>query len=239
MSGTSKEASGQGAGAVPPLRIACMVSGRGTTVMNLADRIVRDALPIEIVLVAATKAGVPAIDAAAQRGLPTMVIATEAMRAPTRSGARSATTTSGAIDDAVDRALEAARPDLICLCGYLRLFRVGPWAGRAINIHPGPLPRFGGKGMFGQHVHRAVLDAGLSETRCCVHLVDDAYDRGPLIADRAVMVLPADTPESLEARVRMAEFELLPEVLRRIATGEIDLAAIASRHARAGLSSKS
>lgn len=211
------------------LRVACMVSGRGTTVMNLADRIARDHLPIEIVLVAATKAGVPAIDAAAARGLPTMVIAPD--------GAASSTQ-RGAIDDALDRALAEVRPDLIALCGYLRLFRVGAWAGKVINIHPGPLPDFGGKGMYGQRVHRAVLQAGLHETRCCVHLVDDVYDRGPIVSDRRVMVLPADTPESLEARVRQAEFELLPEVLVRIATGAIDLRKIAMRSGRRDLSSQ-
>jgi len=241
------------------LRVACLASGRGTTVMNLADRIDRGELPVEIVLVAATKPGVPAIDAAAARGLPTIVIATDGVGGPDHpaprastaspraraaaraSGAtdRTARTPAGAIDDALDRALAAAHPDLICLCGYLRLFRVGRWAGRVINIHPGPLPEFGGKGMYGARVHRAVIDAGLAETRCCVHLVDDAYDRGPLIADRRIVVLPADTPQSLEARVRQAEFELLPEVLRGIARGEIDLAEIASRAGRGDLSSTS
>lgn len=203
-----------------------MVSGRGTTVMNLADRIERDQLPLTIVLVAASRPGVPAIDAAAKRGLPTTVIA--------REGA----TPGGAIDDAIDRALTTARPDLICLCGYLRLFRVGPWVGRVINIHPGPLPAFGGRGMYGTRVHRAVIDASLAETRICVHLVDAEYDRGPIIAEQRVMVLPADTPESLEARVRLAEYELLPQVLRRIATGEIDLNEIAARAGRADLSSR-
>mgnify|MGYP002078737455 CR=1 FL=1 len=142
-----------------------------------------------------------------------------------------------AIDDSLDRALRLANPDLICLCGYMRLFRVGPWGGRVINIHPGPLPQFGGKGMFGSRVHRAVLDAGLHETRCCVHLVDSDYDRGPVIAERRVMVLPADTPESLEARVRAAELELLPEVLLGIARGEIDLQEIALKAGRSDLSS--
>lgn len=224
-----------GKGKRPPLRVACLVSGRGRTVMNLADRIGRDDLPIEIVLVAATRTGVAAIDAAAQRGLPTYVVAAEdAMGAPTPSRAAPV----AAVDEALDRALEAARPDLICLCGYLRLFRVGRWAGRVVNIHPGPLPDFGGKGMYGERVHRAVLDAGLGETRCCVHLVDDQYDHGPVIADRRVMVLPADTPESLAARVRRAEEELLPDVLRRIASGEVELPISGAPFHRPDLSSK-
>jgi len=219
-----------------------MVSGGGRTVMNLADRIDRGELPVEIVLVAATKPGAGAIDAAAQRGLPTLVIAAEvttsvdaapntnsgttgAERSRTGMRGRALTPPPAAVDDALDRALGAVRPDLICLCGYLRLFRVGRWAGRVINLHPGPLPDFGGKGMYGLRVHRAVLDAGIGETRCCVHVVDDQYDHGPVIADRRVMVLPADTPESLAVRVRRAEEELLPDVLRRIAAGEIELPA--------------
>lgn len=251
----------------PPLRVACMVSGRGRTVMNLVDRIDRGELPIEIVLVAATKPGVAAIDAAAQRGLPTLVIAAEETPSadvaprtkagsgdgsaprtntgavgagPSRTGARGRARMplTAAIDDALDRALVAAAPDLICLCGYLRLFRVGRWAGRVVNLHPGPLPDFGGKGMYGERVHRAVLDAGLGETRCCVHLVDDEYDHGSVIADRRVMVLPADTPESLAIRVRRAEEELLPDVLRRIASGEIELPISGASFHRPDLSSK-
>lgn len=257
-----------------PLRLACLVSGRGRTVLNLAERIERDRLPLEIVLVAATRAGVSAIDAAAERGLPTLVIAHEgdggragaegdrpaqtgpratatpgvpARRPPVRarigaSGARAAGAASpgdSAIHDALDRALESAKVDLICLCGYLRLFRVGPWAGRVVNIHPGPLPRFGGKGMYGSRVHRAVLDAGIDESRCCVHLVDDEYDRGAILAERCVPILPIDTVETLEARVRMAEHELLPETLARIARREIELPPPASGGPRSGLSSKS
>ena len=93
--------------------------------------------------------------------------------------------------------------------------------------------------MYGLRVHRAVLDAGLGDTRCCVHLVNDQYDRGPMLAERRVPVLPVDSPESLGARVLMAEHELLPEVLRMIATGEIDLPEVAAHRARADLSSKS
>lgn len=216
--------------------------------LNLADRIERDRIPAQIVLVAATRPGVPGIDRARERGLPTAVIAAEprARSAPERaigSGRRKAraadrvapTAPAGAVDDALDTALRAVRPDLICLCGYLRLFRVGEWKGRVINLHPGPLPRFGGKGMYGRRVHRAVLDANLPETRCCVHVVDEIYDHGPVLAERKIPVLPADTPESLEQRVRQAERELLPDVVRRIAEGEIPLPLDASAPAKSRL----
>lgn len=191
-----------------PLRIACLVSGAGSTMLNLADRIERGVLAARIVLVAAARVGVRAIDEAASRGLPTAVVGPG-------DGA--------SLDDRLDAALRAAQPDLICLCGYLRLFRVGAWAGRVINIHPGPLPRFGGRGFYGSRVHQAVLDAGLRETACCVHLVDDQYDHGPVIAQRRVPIEPGETVESLERRVREAERELLPEVIGRIASGALAL----------------
>ncbi|MBM4112773.1 MAG: phosphoribosylglycinamide formyltransferase [Phycisphaerae bacterium] len=209
-----------------PLRIACLASGGGTTVMNLADRIQRGELPAEIVLVAATRPGVPALSKAAARGIPTAEVLPSGASGDT--GASRPARADGArfdheLADRLDAALRAARPDLICLCGYLRLFRVGEWAGRVINIHPGPLPRFGGKGMYGIRVHRAVLDAGLRETACCVHLVDDEYDHGPVLASRGVPIRLDDTAASLDERVRDAERELLPETLRRIATGALTL----------------
>lgn len=197
--------------------------------MNLADRIDRGELPAQIVLVVATKFGVTAIDKARARGLRTAVIAPSAASggaAPSSASAGAASASSAAsLDDRLDEALRAARPDLICLCGYLRLLRVGEWAGRIINIHPGPLPRFGGKGMHGLRVHRAVLDAGLHETACTVHLVDDEYDHGPVLAERRVPIEPGDTAESLDLRVRDAERELFPDVIRRIAIREIVLPA--------------
>ena len=96
-----------------------------------------------------------------------------------------------------------------------------PVAGRVINIHPSLLPAFGGKGFHGAHVHRAVLDRGCTISGCTVHLVDQVYDHGRILLQRAVPVLPDDTPDSLAARVFAAECEALPEVIARFATNPV------------------
>jgi phosphoribosylglycinamide formyltransferase-1 len=95
--------------------------------------------------------------------------------------------------------------------------------GRILNIHPGPLPAFGGHGMYGRRVHEAVIAAGVAESGICIHLVDEEYDRGPVLARRAVPVEPGDTPQSLEARVIGLEPAFFVETLGRIARGEIVL----------------
>jgi phosphoribosylglycinamide formyltransferase-1 len=106
--------------------------------------------------------------------------------------------------------------------------RVGPrvlaaFPRRIVNIHPALLPKFGGQGMFGLRVHEAVLAAGERETGVTVHLVNHEYDRGPILDQARVLVRPGDTPETLQARVLEVEHRFYPEVLRRIASGEIDL----------------
>ena len=107
--------------------------------------------------------------------------------------------------------------DMVVLAGYLR--RVDPrvvtaYNGRAINIHPAPLPRFGGKGMYGEHVHRAVLEAGVPLSGPTVHRVTPEYDEGEILAHQPVPVVPGDTPQSLAARVLVAEHQLLWRVVR-------------------------
>lgn len=135
---------------------------------------------------------------------------------------------------AADRALASALAEhgveLVVLSGYLR--RLGPetlraFSGRILNIHPGPLPRFGGEGMYGARVHQAVLDAGLAETAIVIHVVDGEYDHGPEIDRRSAPVLPGDTPQALEARVKALEPRFFVETLQRIAAGELELPRVA------------
>jgi phosphoribosylglycinamide formyltransferase-1 len=94
-----------------------------------------------------------------------------------------------------------------------------------VNIHPALLPSFGGKGLYGQHVHEAVLQHGVKISGCTVHFVDDQYDHGPIIAQRAVPVLDDDSPDTLAARVFQAECEVYPEVIRAIAEGRVNVEA--------------
>lgn len=187
-----------------PLRLGCLVSGGGRGVMNLQDRIERGELHATIALVLATKPGVPAIERARARSLPVAEIAPDPRET---------------LDDRVDAALRSASVDLVVLAGYLRLFRPGAWDGRCINIHPALLPRHGGKGLWGHHVHEAVLASGDSESGCTVHWVDGQYDHGARILQRRCPVLPGDTPDTLAARVFVEELEALPEAIRRIGPG--------------------
>ena len=189
--------------------LGCLISGGGRTVLNLQQEIDAGRLDARIGVVVVTKQGIAGIERCRAAGLNVVVC--------DRSRPES-------LDDQVDAALQAARVDLVCLCGYLRKFRVGPWAGRALNIHPALLPRHGGHGMYGHHVHTAVLAAGDAESGCTVHLVDDEYDHGRTIVQRRCPVLPGDTPEALAARVFEQECLAYPEAIR-IMAGSLPLTA--------------
>ena len=116
-------------------------------------------------------------------------------------------------------ALDEAEVDLILLAGYLRLVPPGvvrAYRGRMLNIHPALLPAFGGKGMYGIRVHRAVLEAGVRVTGATVHFVDEEYDRGPILAQWPVPVLAGDTPESVAERVGRVEHRLYPAAVESV-----------------------
>lgn len=132
------------------------------------------------------------------------------------------------LDRAIMDTLIRHNVDVIALAGYMK--KLGPktlacFRGRILNIHPALLPKFGGKGMYGIHVHEAVIAAGEKESGVTVHLVDEEYDRGPILAQVRVPVMPGDTPEILAERVLVQEHLLYPATLQRIATGEIVLPA--------------
>jgi phosphoribosylglycinamide formyltransferase-1 len=121
-----------------------------------------------------------------------------------------------AFSDALTREVDAAAPDLVLLAGFLCLWRFpARFAGRVLNIHPALLPAHGGKGMFGHHVHESVLAAGDSESGCTVHVCTADYDRGPIVLQQRVPVLPGDTVETLAARVFAAECELYPRAIEQ------------------------
>lgn len=111
--------------------------------------------------------------------------------------------------------VEAAGATCICLCGWLKKLVIPEkWQGRILNIHPGLLPRFGGAGMYGMNVHRAVLDAGEKESGCTIHVVDNEYDHGQTLAVAKVPVLDGDRPEDLQRRVYQEEMRLYPLALK-------------------------
>lgn len=176
------------------MRVAVAVSGRGSNLQALLDRLPADS-PAHVVLVLSNRADAGAIDRARARRIATAVLANPA--------------------DGEEwlRHLDAAAIDLLVLAGYLKLVPspvIARYSGRIINIHPALLPQFGGAGMYGTRVHTAVLASGARETGATVHLVDEEYDRGQILGQARVPVEPGDTPETLAARVLTAEHQLLP-----------------------------
>ena len=185
-------------------RIAAFASGRGSNLEALFEALA-DRADAAIVLVASDRADAPALERARRRGVPTAVVPPEA-------------------ESSIVDLLERERVDWIVLAGYLK--RIPPdvvrrWRNRILNIHPALLPAHGGRGMYGERVHRAVLAAGDTRTGASVHLVDEEYDRGPVVARREVPVLPGDTPATLAARVLEVEHRLLPEVILAAIEGRI------------------
>jgi phosphoribosylglycinamide formyltransferase 1 len=196
-----------------PIRIGALISGGGRTVLNIADSIERDELPIEIGVVIAHREEIAGVERCRAIGLPVVVL-------PKAQRADGSDSVASSLDDRIDAALQTASVELVCLCGYLRHFRVGArWAGRTINIHPSLLPKFGGQGMYGDHVHAAVIAAGERESGCTIHIVDEEYDRGPILLQRRCPVLPGDDAHTLADRVFAEETKAYPEVLRGFATG--------------------
>lgn len=188
------------------------MSGGGRTLLNLADRIDDGTLPATVAVVIASRADVPAVGRAERRGFEVLVADRRDFAAEPR------------LHDAITSWLVERQVDLVCLCGYVRWLRVDdPFRNRAINIHPALLPSFGGRGMYGLRVHRAVLDSGVDTSGCTVHFVDDQYDHGPIILQRRCPVRPDDTPETLAARVQAVERELVPEAVRLYAAGRLTL----------------
>ena len=201
----------------PPLRLGFLASHGGSNLQAILDAIAAGSLPAEARLVICNNSDAKALQRARAVGVP---------------GLHLSTRTHGDADT-LDRAMAAALREhgveLVVCAGYMR--RVGPrvlagFPRRVLNVHPALLPRFGGEGMWGLHVHEAVLAAGERVTGVTVHLVDAVYDHGAILAQAEVPVLPGDTPEALQARVLATEHRLYPETLRRIALGEIDLDAV-------------
>jgi len=177
-----------------PMHVAVAVSGRGTNLEALLLGLGPDA-PARVVLVLSNRADAPALDRAAGRGIPTVTLRDHA--------------------DGGEwlRALERHGADLLVLAGYLKLVPaevIDRYRGRILNVHPALLPAFGGLGMYGRRVHEAVLASGARQSGATVHLVDEVYDRGAILGQARVPVLPGDDPETLAARVLEAEHRLLP-----------------------------
>lgn len=183
------------------VRIGALASGGGRTAANLAQACARGEVDARVAVCVVTRDDAPAAARCREAGVPVEVVPPEP---------------AATFDDRVDAALRAHGVELVCLCGYLRRFRVDAWRGRALNIHPALLPEFGGPGMFGERVHAAVLAAGRQESGCTVHWVDEEYDRGQPVLRRTCPVLPGDTPKTLGERVFREECLAYPEAVQAV-----------------------
>lgn len=195
---------------MPPIRLAVLLSGGGTTLQNFLDRIADGRLCAAVVCVVSSRAGVAGLDRARRAGVPAFVVE--------RKGCASRAEFSSRLF----APCRDAGAELVCLAGFLQLVEIAPdFAGRVLNVHPSLLPAFGGKGYHGLHVHEAALAAGVKVSGCTVHFADDQYDQGPIVAQRAVPVEEGDTAEALQARVFAAECEAYPEAVRLFAQGRL------------------
>jgi phosphoribosylglycinamide formyltransferase-1 len=186
-------------------RVAFLASGGGSNLQALLDAMQAPDFPAEPVLVFSDKSGARALERARLAGVRAEHLDPKAYS--TREG----------FDMALVALLEPFQPDLICLAGYMRILTpafFNAFMGRIINIHPALLPAFGGPGMYGHHVHEAVLKAGARESGATVHWVVPEVDAGPIILQARVPVLPGDTPETLAARVLEQEHKLYPEAVK-------------------------
>jgi formyltetrahydrofolate-dependent phosphoribosylglycinamide formyltransferase len=195
-----------------PIRLAVLISGGGTTLVNFLNKIAAGELQAEIPLVIASRPDCGGIEKAQRAGLRCDVVS--------RKSYSSVDEFSSAI---FDRCREA-RIDLVTLAGFLSLIQIpDDFTLRVMNIHPALIPAFCGHGFHGHKVHEAALNRGVKLSGCTVHFADNVYDHGPIIAQQAVPVLNDDTPDTLAARVFTAECECYPCAIRLFAEGRLEI----------------
>jgi len=187
------------------LRLAVLISGSGRTLANLLERSAAGSLAATVELVLANRDLIGGLEIAREAEVPTEV--------HPRAGQP-----LGAWSNVIFDRCREARVDLVVMAGFLALLEIpADFTGRVINIHPSLLPAFGGKGFYGEHVHRAVLERGCTVSGCTVHYVDNEYDHGRVILQQAVPVLPEDDHERLAVRVFKAECDTLPAAINQLA----------------------
>ena len=190
-------------------RIAVFCSGSGSNFKALFHAIRNKHLPTEIVLCLSNRAQCGAMEFAQQNGIATVHITEKQFDSFDKFAS------------AMIGRMKEHQVDIILLAGYMRKVPdaiVAAFPERMLNIHPALLPKFGGDGMYGIHVHTAVLEAGETETGATVHFVNEEYDKGAILLQRTVPVLPDDTPETLAARVLECEHALYPDALEKLLT---------------------
>ncbi len=197
------------------MKIAVFVSGGGTNLQAIIDKIASGEIRnVEISEVIASNDSAFAIERAKKAGIPSKVISKKILG-------------EEAYDEATLSELNSLGVELVVLAGFLSMLgpkTVKAYANRIINIHPALIPAFCGKGMYGIRPHEAVLAKGVKISGATVHFVNEHYDEGPIILQKAVDVLPDDTPETLQKRImKECEQVILPEAINLIAEGKIEV----------------
>jgi phosphoribosylglycinamide formyltransferase-1 len=187
--------------------LAVFISGSGTNLQSIMDRCADGTIPGKVVLVLSNKPNAYGLVRAQEAGIDTVV------------HNRKKFPDGKAADERLLELLNQHEVDIIALAGYLKMIPpevVRKYHNRILNIHPALLPKYGGKGMYGHHVHEVVLASGDKESGVTIHLVDEIYDHGKIVAQEKVPVLPNDTPDDLAARVLAVEHQLYPRVLKEM-----------------------
>ncbi len=187
-----------------PVRLGVLASGNGTNFQAIIDACASGTLHAKVAIAVSNNSNAMALQRARRAGIPVAHLSSRTHPDDT------------VLDESIMHALVSHRVDLVVTAGYMK--KLGPavldrFRGRIINIHPSLLPEYGGKGMYGMNVHKAVLASGDRETGVTIHHVDEHYDTGRMIAQRRVPVLPDDTPESLAKRVLAEEHRVLIDTL--------------------------
>lgn len=195
-----------------PLPIAVFISGGGTTLKNLLERIAAGELPAEVRLVISSNPAAGGLRFAREAAIPVLVVERKQYATPE------------AYSEAMFGPCRAAGVDLVAMGGFLKLVPIPPdFEGRVMNIHPALIPAFCGAGFYGERVHRAALEYGVKVSGCTVHFVDNHYDHGPIILQRTVPVHHDDTPHSLAARIFEEECIAYPEAIRLFQEGRLKI----------------
>jgi phosphoribosylglycinamide formyltransferase-1 len=195
------------------LNIAVFASGKGSNFQAILDAIKAGKIPnARIALVISNNSTAGALEIARNNRIPALHVSRQQFGS------------DETFNKALLKKLTDAKVNFVVLAGYMKMLDssiIGHFKNRIVNIHPALLPKFGGKGMYGIHVHEAVIANKERMSGATVHLVDEEYDCGPIVLQRTVEVAPNDTPESLAAKVLEIEHQLYPEAVRLFAEGQV------------------
>ncbi len=194
------------------IKIAILISGSGTTLQNIIDCCASGAIDGEVVKVVASRADAYGLTRAENSGIPNVAVV------------RKDFDTADAFSEALWSEVDPHEPDLIVLAGFMSLLNVpSRYEGRIMNVHPALIPAFCGQGMYGHHVHKAVLEYGAKLSGVTVHFVNAEYDNGPIIMQSTVEVKEDDTPDTLAERVQAEERAIYPKAVQLFAEGRLKL----------------